>query len=230
MFTYYYFKRVVDIITALLGLVVVSPLLAIAIVLLLLSGETSPILMQYRVGVGAKLFRFYKLRTMKRDKDGFSSSLTLANDNRVTFLGRVLRATKIDELPQLFNVINGDLSLVGPRALMPEIFAHYLREDQLIIGSIRPGVTGLGSVIFRNEQYLLRKFSEPSEKTYKERIAPAKAELEKWYISRQGFFLDVKILVITLWLLFYSRSKIAWRLIGRLPKKVLWVKHPDQIL
>lgn len=216
---------------SLVGIVIVSPLLALAILALLLSGETSPILAQYRVGLSGRLFIFYKLRTMKKlPKKVSGSSLTSGNDSRITFLGKLLRASKIDELPQLFNVISGDLSLVGPRALMPEIYAMYSYEEQLEISSVRPGITGLGSVLFRDEQYILRKFSQPAEKTYKDKIAPTKAALELWYIDRISFALDFKILVITLWLLFYSRSKIAWRLIKKLPDKARWLKHPEQIL
>ena len=230
MFTYLNLKRLLDLTFALLGLIIAIPILIIAIFLLFFSGEKSPLFAQYRVGLSGELFLFYKLRTMRKIKKGEkNSSLTLADDKRITFLGKFLRATKIDELPQLFNVIYGDLSIVGPRALMPEIFNLYSLSERQQIATIRPGITGLGSIIFRNEQYILRKYNQPSEKTYKDEIAPVKASLELWYIDRMSFSLDLKILFTTLWLLLYSRSKIAYRLIKKLPPKAYQINFKELI-
>ncbi len=154
---------------------------------------------------------------MKKQKNK-GSSLTLANDNRITFLGKILRATKIDEFPQFFNVLNGDISFVGPRPLMPEIFKIYDLQDQELIGSVKPGITGLGSVVFRNEQTILKNTNQPSEKTYKNIIAPIKADLEKWYVQNQSLTVDFKILVLTVWAVVYSRTKLVYRLFKNLPK------------
>ena len=219
MFKYHNLKRFLDALVAVIAIVLTAPIMALTIFMLVLSGESSPILAQWRVGRSGHLFLFYKFRTMKRLKgDDKGSSLTLANDARITFLGRLLRASKIDEFPQFFNVLNGDISFVGPRPLMPEIFKIYSKEDQQIIASVKPGITGLGSVVFRDEQSILKNASKPSEVVYKEQIAPAKAYLETWYVENQSFMVDFKILVLTVWSVLYSRTRLVYRLFKNIPR------------
>ena len=217
MLRYHFIKRTLDFIVALIAILLSSPIMALTLLALILSGEFSPILAQWRVGRSGQLFLFYKFRTMKKQKNK-GSSLTLANDSRITFLGKILRATKIDEFPQFFNVLNGDISFVGPRPLMPEIFKIYDLQDQELIGSVKPGITGLGSVVFRNEQTILKNTNQPSEKVYKDIIAPLKADLEKWYVQNQSLTVDFKILVLTVWAVVYSRTKLVYRLFKNLPK------------
>lgn len=204
---------------AVIAIVLTAPIMALTLFMLVLSGESSPILAQWRVGRSGHLFLFYKFRTMKRLKGADKGpSLTLANDSRITFLGRFLRFSKIDEFLQFFNVLNGDISFVGPRPLMPEIFKLYDKEDQQIIASVKPGITGLGSVVFRDEQAIMVNSAKSSEQVYKQQIAPVKALLETWYVENQSLLIDFKILVITVWSVLYSRTKLVYRLFKNIPR------------
>jgi len=217
MLRYHFIKRILDFIVAFIALIISSPIMALTLLALILSGEFSPILAQWRVGRSGQLFLFYKFRTMKK-QNTIGSSLTLANDNRITFLGKILRATKIDEFPQFFNVLNGDISIVGPRPMMPEIFKMYGIDEQQIIASVKPGITGLGSIIFRDEQAILVNSAKPSTVVYKQQIAPVKASLETWYVENQSMLVDFKLLVVTVWSVLYSRTRLVYRLFKNIPR------------
>tara|TARA_B110000008_G_scaffold278981_1_gene324387 strand:- start:168 stop:641 length:474 start_codon:yes stop_codon:yes gene_type:complete len=122
--------------------------------------------------------------------------LTLANDPRVLPFGRVLRKTKLNELPQLLNILFGDMSLVGPRPLVLEGESHYGEKNSMIIRSVRPGVTGIGSLVLRDEEAFYAHRSDAHE-FYKNIISPYKFTLEEWYIEHRTFFLDIKIILLT---------------------------------
>ena len=180
----------------------------LTIIILYLTGEKKPIFNQLRVGKNKQLFRLYKLRTMNDNGANNSGPITFHNDDRITFFGKFLRWSKIDEFPQFFNVLNGDLSFVGPRPLMPETFYKYKKSTQEIITTIRPGISGAGSVIFRNESFILKTVSkDKQEDIYINNILPYKGQLEEWYIDNRSFIMDLKLLIFSVLVVVYSGVK-----------------------
>lgn len=204
---YYYIKRLFDFTFAVVGLIIFTPIILLCCLLLILSGEFSPLYLSYRVGRKEKLFKIYKLRTMKQTKQQPSQHFTDHDDERITFLGKILRATKLDELPQFYNILIGDLSFVGPRPQLPEIYDKYDEETKARLKTIKPGVTGLGSLVFRNESQLLEQV-DPDDRAdfYDNTIVFSKGNLEKWYVKNRGFILDLKILVFTAVILFFTKA------------------------
>ncbi len=186
-------KRLFDIVLSVLGLLLVSPLLLLAAVAIKVESPGPVLFVQERIGRGMQPFRIYKLRTMY--KSGAGPDVTRRGDARVTRVGRVLRATKIDEIPQLVNVIMGEMSLVGPR---PEIagYVEMFREDFSEILQLRPGMTGLASLRHRDEEGILAESDDPG-RTYCEEILPDKLRLERIYLRRQSFCLDARLILDT---------------------------------
>ncbi|MGC6479573.1 MAG: sugar transferase [Flavobacteriaceae bacterium] len=210
---YIYFKRLFDIIFAIIGLLLTSPIVLFVILLKKLAGEKEVFYIKGRVGKGGKLFPFIKLSSMTPAQKGEkTSSLTLSNDSRITPLGHFIRKTKIDEFPQFVNILRGELSFVGPRALMPKIHKDYTKEVKQELSKIRPGVTGLATAVFRNEAELLAQSDYTDElEFYKEVISPAKGAIEMIYIQNQGFILDISILLITIWQIFRPQSLLGYK-------------------
>ena len=210
---YPYFKRFCDIVFALMGLLVTSPIVLTVIILKKLAGEQEIFYIKGRVGKGGRLFPFIKLSSMIPAKKGEkTSSLTLSNDSRITPLGHFIRKTKIDEFPQFVNIIRGELSFVGPRALMPKIHKDYTKSVKTELSKIRPGVTGLATVVFRNEAQLLADSNYTDElKFYKEVIGPAKGAIEMIYTQKQSFILDLTILLLTVWQIFRPQSILGYK-------------------
>ena len=210
---YLYLKRLFDIIFALIGLLLTSPIVLLVILLKKLAGEKEVFYIKGRVGKGGKLFPFIKLSSMTPAKKGEkTSSLTLSNDSRITPLGHFIRKTKIDEFPQFVNILRGELSFVGPRALMPKIHKDYNKAVKQELSKIRPGVTGLATVVFRNEAELLAQSDYTNElEFYKEVIAPAKGAIEMIYIKNKSFSLDFTILLLTAWQIFRPQSLLGYK-------------------
>jgi len=205
---YKIFKRFSDIIFSIFGIIITGPIMLLTIIILYLTGEKKPIFNQLRVGKNKQLFRLYKLRTMNDNGANNSGPITFHNDDRITFFGKFLRWSKIDEFPQFFNVLNGDLSFVGPRPLMPETFYKYKKSTQEIITTIRPGISGAGSVIFRNESFILKTVSkDKQEDIYINNILPYKGQLEEWYIDNRSFIMDLKLLIFSVLVVVYSGVK-----------------------
>jgi lipopolysaccharide/colanic/teichoic acid biosynthesis glycosyltransferase len=189
-------KRTFDLVTALLGLALLSPLLLLVALLIKLD-STGPIFFrQERIGKGFHPFRIYKFRTMVHDAPRRGGPITFGADPRITRLGRVLRQTKIDELPQLLNVLRGEMSFVGPR---PEVrpYVELFRDDYEEILQVLPGVTDLASVQYRNETEVLGRFADP-EAAYVGHILPEKINLAKEYIRRSSLFFDITLILKTL--------------------------------
>lgn len=195
-------KRVLDIGGAVIGLLVVSPLLLVVAVLIKLDSPGPVLFCQERIGRGFVPFIIYKFRTMAVGRDGDGLSITSGNDSRITRIGRILRATKIDELPQLFNVLIGDMSVVGPR---PEVrrYVDLFRRDYEELLTIRPGMTDLASLKYRDEGILLAHAADP-EGEYISRILPDKIQLGKTYLRRSSLLLDLSIVLKTL-------VRLVWR-------------------
>jgi len=185
------FKRLLDFVIAALGLIVVSPIL-LGIALFIRLRDGSPVFYAAtRVGQHGRLFHQYKFRTMVPTR---GSSVTVWGDPRVTSSGRILRRSKLDELPQLFNVLLGDMSLVGPRPEDPSYVSLYTPE-QLRVLDAKPGITGIAALEYVDEESMLK--SEDWESEYRERIMPAKLQLEAEYQMRRSFWTDMQILFRT---------------------------------
>jgi len=189
-------KRTFDILASATALLFLSPiLLAVALAIVLDSGL--PVFFrQIRVGRGGKTFRILKFRTMVRNADS-QGRLTVAKDKRITRVGRFLRQSKLDELPQLFNVLLGRMSIVGPRPEVPEFVDHYSPKDKRIVLAVRPGITDNASIEFRNENDLLADSEDPA-KQYVEQILPEKLSLYRDYVESQSFVSDLGIIIRTI--------------------------------
>lgn len=198
-------KRSFDILSSGLGLLLISPILLIVSLAIALSSKGGVFYKQSRVGLNGVNFNILKFRTMftGSDKKGL---LTVGDrDPRVTPIGYYLRKYKLDELPQLINVLMGDMSLVGPRPEVSKYVNLYSKEDRVVL-SIKPGITDYASIYFRNENEILNSSSNP-EKKYIEEVMPMKLELNKKYIEEKGLLTDLKIIFMTLKSIFHKNEK-----------------------
>ena len=192
-------KRVFDIVASALGLVLLSPLLLAVAILVKIDSDGPILFSQERVGRRFRLFRIYKFRTMVRDADVKGKAITCGNDPRITRVGTLLRRLKIDELPQLINVLRGDMSVVGPRPEVPR-YVDLFRTDYQEILEIRPGITDLASIGYKDESAILGRSDNPEEE-YVSRILPDKLRLAKVYLRESGFVYDLKLILVTLFML-----------------------------
>lgn len=215
-------KRLLDLLVALLALVVLAPLFIPIIIALRLTGEGEVFYRQTRVGYKRQNFQIWKFATMLKNSPNMGTgSLTLRNDPRVTPLGKFLRKTKINELPQLLNLLTGDMTLVGPRPQMQVDFEAYSIEIQEIIYNIRPGITGIGSIIFRDEERLLSVRGRDPRQFYVEQIAPYKGQVEIWYQQHLSFWTDLRLILLTVWVILHPRSELHFRVFRDLPRSNL---------
>lgn len=190
-------KRLFDIGCAGLGLVVLSPVLALVALAVKLTSRGPALFRQQRVGRGGRPFRILKFRTMVQDAEARGGQITAAGDRRITPLGRLLRASKLDELPQLINVVRGEMSLVGPRPEVPRYVARYTEEQRRVL-EVRPGITDWASLAYRHESELLASALDP-ERTYVEEIMPHKIALNLAYLERRrGVWSDLGVVLRTL--------------------------------
>jgi lipopolysaccharide/colanic/teichoic acid biosynthesis glycosyltransferase len=214
--------RIIDVLLSLLALLVLLPFFIPIIVILLLTGEHKVFYLQTRVGYKNKDFKIIKFATMLSNSANMGSgSLTLKNDPRVLPFGSFLRKTKINELPQILNIIIGDLSIVGPRPQMQVDFKKYSDDVQNKIYNVRPGLTGIGSIIFRDEESLISLAAENEDPHdfYKRVIAPYKGEVELWYHSNRSIFLDFQLIFLTAWAVASPETKLYEKWFKDLPKR-----------
>lgn len=190
-------KRVFDLVFSIIGLIVCLPLLLFITILIKLDSKGPVFFIQKRVGKDFKLFSFYKFRTMVVDASQRGLQITSAGDPRITKIGRFLRKTKIDELPQIINVLKGDMSFVGPR---PEVskYVEMFRDDYKNILKVKPGITDYAAIEFRDEERVLKKFKDPEDGYIKE-VLPLKINLYKRYLNERSLFTDMKLIFLTLW-------------------------------
>lgn len=189
-------KRAFDLFFSVLGLLVLSPLLLLLALLVKLSDGGPVFYRQQRVGQGGRLFAILKFRSMVVNAEKMGLSVTKDGDPRITQIGRFLRKTKLDELPQLWNVLRGEMSFVGPRPEVPRYVAHYTAEQRRVL-ALKPGITDLATLEFRNEEELLRTAGD-TEKFYLEYCVPRKIELNLAYARQANLWEDVKIILRTL--------------------------------
>ena len=187
-------KRAFDIVCAALGLLVLSPVLLMCALLVGLTSPGGVLFRQERVGKDGVPFTIYKFRSMRKDNAGLK--ISTSGDSRITPVGRVLRKAKLDELPQLWNVLKGDMSFVGPRPEVREYTDLYTPEQRQVL-LVRPGITGLASIRYRNENDLLSASTDPN-RTYIEEVMPAKLALDLEYIPRACVSYDIKLILETL--------------------------------
>lgn len=210
-------QRSLDILLSGLALLVLSPLLLPIMLALRLSGEGEVFYVQQRVGLAGRPFGLYKFATMLKNSPNLGTgTVTVKDDPRVLPLGRFLRKTKINELPQLLNIFRGDMSIVGPRPQTQRCFDAFPPASQAEIVKVRPGLSGVGSIVFRDEEELMHASAEP-EQFYDDVIMPYKGKLEEWYVAHQGARLYLSCIFVTAWVVVFSRSRLAWRLFPGLP-------------
>lgn len=216
---YNFYKRLFDLFFATITILFFSPFLIIIILILLLTGEQEVFYLQERVGRYSKPFKIWKFATMVKNSPNLGTGdVTMRNDPRVLPFGKLLRISKINEIPQLINIIIGDMSIVGPRPLMKEGYDRYDEEIKSKIYNIKPGLTGIGSIIFRDEEKIITNSKLKPHQCYKEVILPYKGEIELWYQKNQNFFVDTKIIFCTIWVVLFKNSKIHRKLFKSLPK------------
>lgn len=203
-------KRLLDISLSLITLILLSPIFLIIIIILKFTAEGEVLYFQERIGKNNSRFFIWKFATMLKNSINIGTgSITLQNDFRVTKFGKILRKTKINELPQIINILKGDISLVGPRPLVQSTFSAYSKEIQSLIYNVKPGLTGIGSIVFRNEESIISNISdEDPHSFYKRIIAPYKGQLEIWYQKNRSFLLDLKLIFLTAWVILFPKSKL----------------------
>ena len=189
-------KRMFDVVFSILGMVLLFPIL-LPIAILIKSESNGPIFFrQSRVGLRGKIFQIHKLRTMYVNSENIGR-ITIGNDRRITNFGKFLRRYKIDELPQLIDVLSGNMSIVGPRPEIEEYVDTYPKDIKKKILSVKPGITDYASITMIDESLLLANYSNPQE-AYAKSVLPKKLELSSKYVENNNIFLDIKIILLTL--------------------------------
>jgi lipopolysaccharide/colanic/teichoic acid biosynthesis glycosyltransferase len=197
-------KRILDVVGSALGLLLLLPVLAIVAVIVKLDSPGPVFFRQERVGLGGRPFRIFKFRSMVVDAARVGTALTVHADTRITRAGMFLRSSKLDELPQLINVLAGDMSLVGPRPEVPEFIKFYTPDQRAIILSMRPGITDYAAILFRDESSLLDRERDPID-VYRREIMPAKFAFYERYSREISVLNDLRIIVATVSLLVAGR-------------------------
>ena len=211
-------QRISDLILSFLALTFLTPILIPVMIVLRLTGEGMIFYTQQRVGKNGSTFYLLKFATMLKNSPQLGSgTITIKDDPRVLPIGKILRKTKINELPQLINVLRGDMSLIGPRPLTRQTFDMYNTETKSTISSVVPGLSGVGSIVFRNEERFLGG-AEDAQNSYGNLIAPYKGQLEVWYVENKSFKLYLYFLFITVFVVLFSYGDKLWLLFPTLPK------------
>jgi lipopolysaccharide/colanic/teichoic acid biosynthesis glycosyltransferase len=213
-------KRVLDLIISFISLIIFSPLLIPVIILLRVTGEGEVFYLQERVGQKNKPFNIWKFATMLKNSPSLGTGdVTVKNDPRVLPYGKLLRKTKINELPQIFNVLMGNMSIVGARPLMAQSFNQYNDDVKKVIYDTPPGITGVGSLIFRDEESILDQSDLPPREFYENFILPYKGELEIWYQKNKSILLDIQIIFLTAWAIVFPNSELHYKIFKGLPER-----------
>ncbi|MCX7687352.1 MAG: sugar transferase [Fimbriimonadales bacterium] len=189
-------KRIADFLIAGLGLLLTAPLMGVIAALIKMDSPGSVFFAHERVGRYGRKFKVLKFRTMVQDAPKLGGAITAGHDPRITRVGRFLRATKLDEIPQLWNVLKGEMSLVGPRPEVENYVTLYPEEARRLILSVPPGITGLTQIRYRHEERLLAQQSDP-EKYYREVLLPQKIASDLEYVRTRGLITDLRLLVQT---------------------------------
>lgn len=233
---YIYLKRCFDLLSSIAVLIILSPLLVPIILILKFTAEGEIFYIQERIGKDNKPFGMIKFATMLKNSPNLTlGTTTITNDPRVTKFGVFIRKTKINELPQIINVIKGEISVIGPRPLPINEFDLYNDDVKNIMSKIRPGITGIGSLIFRDEEGIIAINKPEDPKLFYENIIlPYKGALELWYYKHISFLTDIKILFLTFWSLVSTNSQWVYKIFPTLPAKpkelsVEWIKQQKKV-
>ena len=211
-------QRFFDILFAAMALLALAPLLLPITILLRLTGEREILFRQSRVGLGGKPFQLLKFATMLKDSPNLGTgTVTLKNDPRVLPVGHFLRTTKLNELPQLINILRGDMSVIGPRPQTRRCFDAFPEKSRRAIVEVRPGLSGVGSVAFRGEDQMLQSADDATQ-LYDQVIMPFKGQLEEWYVAKQGLRTYFLLIVVTAWAVIWRDSGLLWRVFPELPE------------
>lgn len=222
---YFKLKRIFDLCLASLAFLATAWFLIPCMIILWCTGEHYIWYLQERIGYRNKKFNIIKFATMLYNSPNMGTgSLTTRNDPRILPFGKFLRKTKINELPQIFNVFNGTMSIVGPRPQMEVDFYRFPSNVQEHIYDSIPGITGIGSIIFRDEEYYMSKPNIDVIDFYVNKIAPYKGALELWYLQHHNLWTDFKIIVLTAWVICFPKSQTAFKWFKDLPQKPLWME------
>lgn len=215
-------SRLLDIVISIISLLLFLPFGLIIAVILKFTGEGEIFYVQTRVGKDRKPFGLIKFATMLKDSPNMGTgTITIENDPRVLPFGKFLRKLKLNEVPQFLNVLKGDMRLVGPRPMAFQDFAYYSPDVQERIVKVRPGLTGIGSVVFRDEESIMARSPKPSIDCYKEDIVSYKGQLELWYIENQTMWLDLKLIFLTAIVMLVPGSPLCRKLLRGLLSMVL---------
>lgn len=210
--------RFFDILFSAIALLLLSPLLVPTIVILRITGEGEVFFLQERIGKSGKKFKLFKFATMLKDSPNIGTgTVTMRDDPRVLPVGTFLRKTKINELPQLLNIFLGHMSFIGPRPLTMQTFTAYSENTQRLITQVRPGLSGVGSIIFRGEEEIMHG-ATASVDFYRSVIAPYKGALEEWFVSNRSLYIYFVAIFVTAWAVLIPSTKIAWRVFKDLPE------------
>ncbi|MFA7487204.1 MAG: sugar transferase [Lysobacteraceae bacterium] len=211
-------QRMLDIVFSGLALLVLAPLLLPVMLILRLTGEGEVFYVQQRIGRGGRPFGLYKFATMLKNSPNLGTgTVTVKGDPRVLPFGRFLRKTKLNELPQLLNIFKGDMSIVGPRPQTQRCFDAFPARSQAEIIKVRPGLSGIGSIVFRDEEDLMHASADP-ERFYDDVIMPYKGALEEWYVANRGLWTYLACIFVTAWVVLLPKSRLAWRVFPGLPE------------
>ena len=207
-----------------IALVVFSPFGLIIASILKLTGEHYIFYVHPRIGKNGKHFGLIKFATMLKDSPNLGTGdVTVKNDPRVLPLGHFLRKTKINELPQIINILKGDMSIIGPRPLTPKNFNYYSDKVKEVICRIRPGLSGIGSIIFRDEETMMADSDMSCHEFYKQRIAPYKGELETWYQHNRSLWVDMMLVFLTAWVIVFPKTNLIFRLFKSMPQRPVFL-------
>ena len=217
---YLIIKRLIDVFISGVTFIIFLPIFVPVVILQKLTGEGEVFYFQKRIGLKNKYFDIWKFATMLKNSPNMGSgSITLRDDPRVTPMGKYLRITKLNELPQIINVLKGDMSIVGPRPLVDRTFQAYSEKVQEKIYDSKPGITGIGSIIFRDEERLISNADISPHEFYEKHIAPYKGELEMWYQSNKSTGTDIMIIFLTAWTIISPKSDLVYNVFANLPKR-----------
>lgn len=209
-----------DIVISLIAVLLLAPLLIPIMILLLLTAEHYIFYRQKRIGYKNREFQILKFATMLKDSPNIGTGIiTVKNDPRVTFMGKFLRKTKINELPQIFNVLLGDMSIVGPRPLVEKNFKAYPADIRDLVYLSKPGITGIGSIAFRDEESIIADSGEEPHSFYKQTIAPYKGILEIWYLNNRSIVTDIKLIILTAWTILFPKNNLMHKWFKGLPPR-----------
>ena len=214
-------QRLLDIIFSFAALLLLAPFLLPVMIILRFTGEREVLYIQQRAGYNGNEFGLFKFATMLKNSPNIGAGeITVRADSRVLPFGKFLRKTKLNELPQLWNIFIGDMSVVGPRPMVPNTYANYPEAARQKLNTIRPGLTGIGSIVFRDEERYLADRDQPME-FYRKHIIPYKSDLEIWFVENNSLWLYTKAIFVTAWVVIFPDSKIvdiAFSGIPKLPK------------